>query len=102
MSWRSDVKQRLSSYDAAKNIRKRAFFWIAGLLIFIFLLKHELIFALVWAVIFILIDEKIKEGYWAKKDDLKKPLTHEFLILITIIINMIIVFVKKISRRERR
>jgi len=102
MNWRSDVKQRLSSYDAAKNLKKRLPLWIAGLLIFIFLLKHELIFALVWAVIFILIDEKIKEGYWAKKDDFKKPFTHEFLILITVILNMIIVFMRRISRREKR
>jgi len=102
MSWRSDVKQRLSLYDPAKNLKRRLPLWIAGLLVFIFLLKHSFIFALVEVIIFILIDEKIKEGYWAKKDDLKKPLTHEFLILITVILNMIIVFMKKISRREKR
>ena len=85
-----------------KRWQKRLPLWIAGLLVFIFLLKHSFIFALVWIIIFILIDEKIKEGYWIKKNDFKKPLTHEFLIIITIIINMIIVFVKKISRREKR
>ena len=93
----NDIKSNLK-----KRWQKRLPLWIAGLLVFIFLLKHSLIFALAWVIIFILIDEKIKEGYWAKKDDFKKPLTHEFLILITIIINMIVVFMKKISRREKR
>ena len=101
MSWKYNIEKKLNQYDPVKNIRKRAFFWIVGLLVFILLLKHDLIFALVWVIIFILIDEKIKEGYWAKKDDFKKPFTHEFLILITIIINMIVVFMKKISRREK-
>jgi len=102
MGWRFDIEKKLSSYDAAKNGKKRLPLWIVGLLVFIFLLKHSLIFALVWVIIFILIDEKLKEGYWAKKDDFKKPLTHEFLILITVIINMIVFFMRKISRREKR
>ena len=102
MSWKSDIEKRLSSYDPTKNLKRRLPLWIVGFLVFIFLLKHDLIFALAWVIIFILIDEKIKEGYWAKKDDLKKPLTHEFLILIMVIINMIIVFMKKISRRVKR
>ena len=92
----SNIKSSLK-----KRWQKRLPLWIAGLLVFIFLFKHEFIFALVWAIIFILIDERIKEGYWAKKSDFKKPLTHEFLIIITVIINMIIVFMKKISRREK-
>ena len=91
----------LKKYNPAKNLKKRLPFWIAGLLAFIFLLKHSLIFALAWVVIFILIDERIKEGYWAKKSDFKKPLTHEFLIIITVSINMIIVFMKKIRRAQK-
>jgi len=95
------VKMMLKKYNPAKNLKKRLPFWIAGLLVFIFLFKHEFIFALVWAIIFILIDERIKEGYWVKKSDFKKPLTHEFLIIITIIINIIIVFMKKIRRAQK-
>ena len=79
-----------------KQWKKRLPLWIAGLLVFIFLFKYNFIFALAWVIIFILIDEKIKEGYWIKKSDFKKPLTHEFLILIMSIINIIIIFMKKI------
>jgi len=89
-------------FNLKKHWQKRLPLWIAGFLVFIFLLKHSFIFALAWVIIFILIDEKIKEGYWIKKDDFKKPLTHEFLIIITIIINIIIVFMKKISKRKKR
>lgn len=83
-----------------KRWKKRLLLWIVGLLVFIFLFKYNSIFALIWVVIFILIDERIKEGYWVKKSDFKKPLTHEFLIIITIIINIGIIFIKKIRRVE--
>jgi len=47
-------------FNLKKRWQKRLPLWIVGLLVFIFLLKHELIFALAWVIIFILIDEKIK------------------------------------------
>jgi len=78
-----------------KRWQKRLPLWIAGLLVFIFLLKHSLIFALGWVIIFILLDEYIKEGYWVKKSDFKKPLTHENIAVIASAIFTIATLLKR-------
>jgi len=85
-----------------KRWKPRLIFWIIGLFIFLILLKQDLIWALLWVIPFILIDEKIKEGYYFNIKEVLTPVTHEFLILITVILSIIIVFVKKISRREKK
>ena len=84
-----------------KKWQKRLPFWVIGGIIFIFLLKRNVIIALNWVVIFILIDEKIKEGYYFNIKEVLTPITHEFLILITVILSIFVVFVKKISRRKK-
>ena len=85
-----------------KRWKPRLIFWVIGLFIFLILLKQNFIFALTWVIPFILIDEKIKEDYFFRKEEVLTPVTHEFLILITVISSIIIVFVKKISRREKK
>ena len=52
-----------------KKIFKRLWFWI------------------IWAIVGLLIDEYIKEGYWFKVEDVfNNHITHEKIIIILIII----------------
>lgn len=40
---------------------------------------------LVWAVVGLLVDEYVKEGYWFRPEDLMTPVTHEFLIMMLVL-----------------
>ncbi|MBO8180259.1 MAG: hypothetical protein H0Z19_07245 [Archaeoglobus sp.] len=88
----------LKRYAPLKNLKKRLPFWVVGFLVFIFLLKYKFILSPLWIIIFILIDEKIKEGYFFDPRDVKKPLTHENLAVIT---SAILAVIALLGRREK-
>ena len=88
----------LKGYRPLKNWKKRLPFWIAGLFVFIFLLKYSLILTPVWTIIFIFIDEKIKEGYFFDPHDVKKPFTHENL---TVIVSAILTIITLLKRKKK-
>ncbi|MBO8181025.1 MAG: hypothetical protein H0Z19_11260 [Archaeoglobus sp.] len=85
----------LKGYRPLKNWKKRVWWWAVGILVFIFLLKHMFIPSLIWLIIFIIIDEKIKEGYFFDPRDVKKPLTHENLAAIVSTILAIAALLKR-------
>ncbi|MBO8180865.1 MAG: hypothetical protein H0Z19_10405 [Archaeoglobus sp.] len=85
----------LKSYRPLKNWKKRVWWWMVGVLVFIFLLKHMFIPSLIWLIIFIIIDEKIKEGYFFDPHDVKKPFTHENLAVIASTILAIAALLKR-------
>ena len=59
-------------------------------------LLHRLWFWIIWAIVGLLIDEHIKEGYWFKVEDVfNNHITHE-KIIITLLIILIITLVKRI------
>lgn len=85
-----------------KKWKIRLIFWIFAGVIIIFLLRnYGLILALGGLLFAILFDEKLKEGYFVKKSDFKKPLTHEFFIVIVVFAWVIALFSKKLRRLKK-
>ena len=66
--------------ELRKNIRKRLHLWF------------------IFAIIFLLLDEYLKEGYLFKIEDVAKLFTHEFLITITIFSYLIYLILLLVSR----
>lgn len=52
-------------------------------------------------IMYLLLDELIKEGYLFKKEDLVKGITHEFIIIIVIMITIVKIAITKIRREKR-
>ncbi len=49
--------------------------------------------------IWLLVDELIKEGYLFSPDDVRIPGTHEFIIALIFVINLVILFAKVITKQ---
>lgn len=86
-----------------KRWKKRVVLWTFFLLIVATLYKAQISGAiyLFLLILFILLDEKLKEGYFVKKSDFKKPLTHEFFIVIVVFAWVIALFSKKLRRLKK-
>lgn len=54
-----------------------------------------------FTIMYLLLDELIKEGYLFKKEDLFKGITHEFIIIIVIMITIVKIAITKIRREKR-
>ena len=68
--------------ELKKNIRKRIHLWF------------------IFAIVFLLLDEYLKEGYLFKLEDITKLFTHEFLITVSIfsyLIYLIILFLSRLK-----
>lgn len=81
--------------ELTKKWKIRLIFWIFAGVIIIFLLKnYGLIWALIWLLFAILVDEVIKEGYVFKVRDLGK-LTHESIAAALAFIITVLLFARK-------
>ncbi len=49
--------------------------------------------------IWLLVDELIKEGYLFSPEDVRIPGTHEFIITLIFVINLLILFAKVITKQ---
>lgn len=91
--------------DAIASLTKRAAYrvpwWIFSIFTLWFLWGRWAWWGLVlWLPVFIVIDERLKEGYYIKLSDFRKPLTHENLlaVLTTLAALMGLIF----GRKKRR
>lgn len=86
-----------------KRWKKRVVLWTFFLLIVATLYKAQISGAiyLFLLILFILLDELIKEGYLFKKEDLVKGITHEFIIIIVIMITIVKIAITKIRRLKK-
>lgn len=86
-----------------KRWKKRVVLWTFFLLIVVTLYKAQISGAiyLFLLILFILLDELIKEGYLFKKEDLANGITHEFIIIIVIMITIVKIAITKIRREKR-
>ncbi len=84
-----------------KQIRRRFVWWLIGGALIIWTVENfELAFPLALAI-FLLVDEKLKEGYWIKRSDFKKPFTHEWLLAVLVGITTLAEVVKALLRRRK-
>lgn len=85
--------------ELTKKWKIRLIFWIFAGVIIIFLLKnYGLIWALIWLLFAILVDEVIKEGYVFKVRDLGK-LTHESIAAALAFIAAALAFWRKRGKK---
>jgi len=68
--------------ELMKNLEKRIHLWF------------------ILAVILLLLDEYLKEGYLVKPKDILKPLTHEQILTATTIIYVLILLILKLKKKK--
>ena len=49
-------------------------------------------------IMMILVDQRVKEGYWFKISDVGNPLSHEMLLISIVLINLCLNLVYKLKR----
>jgi len=98
----------MSKYDLeyykeqiTKNWKRRLPFLLSSLVVTYYLYRISGLICVVWLIIVILIDERIKEGYWIKSNEFFKFLTHENIVLY-LIITLGLILVDKLFQKEGR
>lgn len=98
---------RHSLKELKKNWKKRLILWSAYILTIVYTLLPDpsltkILIAIILFLLLIPIDEKIKEGYYFKKEDIPKLLTHEFILVITILLLPLIIIARGVKNVRKR
>lgn len=93
--------------ELKKNWKKRIALWLAYILTIVYTLLPnpsltKILIAIILFLLLIPIDEKIKEGYYFKKEDIPKLLTHEFILVITILLLPLIIIARGVKNVRKR
>ena len=77
------LKRFLEERGAFKNLRRRVVFWAVSL------------------ALLLLVDEKLKEGYWFNPRDVTELLTHEMIIVTLLVVALAGALLGRVGARGR-